>query len=70
MNRKDRRAAGLLHADAETQLLININAAQWAEIKRIKRDYDAMTPEQQAERKPAMAAQIDGLLAELKAGVN
>lgn len=43
------------------------NAYHWGEVKRIKREYDRLTPDEQVERKPRLAAEIDEHLAALKA---
>ena len=43
------------------------NIYHWGEVKRIKREYDRLTPEEQATRKPRMAAEIDEHLDALKA---
>lgn len=46
---------------------IDRNAYHWGEVKRIKREYDAMSEADKAEAKPRMAAEIDEHLDALKA---
>ena len=65
MNRRMRRALGkeeIAQAQADAR-----NAHHWGEIKRLKREYDRLTKEEQAERQPRMAAEIDEHLDALKA---
>ena len=61
MNRKERRAAGEFTASEEERVTEQAykNAHHWAEIKTIKREYDALPDEEKAIRKPGMAADID-----------
>ena len=56
MNRKMRRAARKIVAEA---------APYWDEIRRLKREYDALPEEDKAENKPIFAAAIDERLAAL-----
>lgn len=65
MNRRMRRSlskAEIAQAQADAR-----NAYHWAEIKSIKRDYDALPDAEKPVRKPEMAAQIDEHLAALLA---
>jgi hypothetical protein len=65
VNRRMRRALSkeeIAQAEADA-----FNAHHWGEIRRIKREYDALKPELRAERKPRLAAEIDEHLAALLA---
>jgi hypothetical protein len=65
MNRSMRRALGeaeIAQAQADAR-----NAHHWGEVRRIKREYDRLTEEEQVEWKPRLAAEIDEHLAALKA---
>lgn len=65
MNRRMRRSLSKQEiAEARADAF---NAYHWGEIRRIKRDYDAMKPEVRRERKARLAAQIDEHLAALLA---
>jgi hypothetical protein len=69
VNRRERRAAKLPTEQRAQRLKEHIdhNVSHWGEIRRIKREYDALSEAEKAERKPALAAQIDYHLAVLKA---
>ena len=65
MNRRMRRSLPrheIAQAKADAR-----NAYHWGEVKRIKREYDRLSEEEKAERKPQLACEIDEHLAALKA---
>jgi hypothetical protein len=65
MNRRMRRSLGkeeVKQAQSDAW-----NAYHWGAIKDLKREYDRLTPEEQAERKARMACEIDEHLDALKA---
>jgi hypothetical protein len=65
MNRKYRRANGLATLKTEKRLVAHArhNADHWAEVRRIKQEFDALSDVEKAIRKPDMAASIDEHLA-------
>ena len=67
MNRKERRASKELTKSQEERMMreIDRNAYHWGEVKRIKREYDALSDEQKVSRKAEMACEIDEHLAAL-----
>ncbi len=63
-------ARGLTDFAGQTRSLLAANARalhhqRWERIREIRSEYRALPPEVQAERKPALAAQIDQILAAL-----
>jgi hypothetical protein len=67
VNRKDRKAEKLLPKSKGERIVVHAfdNAYHWAEIRRIKQDYDRLSDAEKARRKPALAHEIDEHLAAL-----